>query len=98
MIWKDIVINKVNISISKSIFKFISKLLIMTNFTSFNNYLIKNNINLFDYQKRKLYYQLKLKNNINLFYKCNNKNFIIDRSKINECNVLFLNNNYKPIN
>ena len=70
----------------------------MTNFISFNNYLIKNNINLFDYQKRKLYYQLKLKNNINLFYKCSNKNFIIDRSKINECNVLFLNNNYKPIN
>lgn len=70
----------------------------MTNFTSFNNYLIKNNINLFDYQKRKLYYQLKLKNNINLFYKCGNKKFIIDRSKINECNVLFLNNNYKLIN
>ena len=70
----------------------------MTNFTSFNNYLIKNNISLFDYQKRKLYYQLKLKNNINLFYKCSNKKFIIDRSKINDCNVLFLNNNYKLIN
>ena len=69
-----------------SIFKFISKLLIMTNFTSFNNYLIKNNINLFDYQ------------NVNLFYKCSNKQFIIDRSKMNECNVLFLNNNYKSIN
>jgi hypothetical protein len=69
----------------------------MTNFTSFNNYLIKNNINLFDYQKRKLYYQLKLKNNINLFYKCSNKIFIIDKSNKNDCDVAFLDSNYNIV-
>ena len=32
----------------------------MTNFISFNNYLIKNNINLFDYQK-KIILSIKIK-------------------------------------
>lgn len=67
------------------------------NFVLFSKYLNNNNIMLFDYQKRKLYYQLKNNNSINKFIKCNNKKIIINKSYINDCNFSYIDNNYKSI-
>ena len=61
----------------------------------------KHNIELFDYDKRKLYYQL---NNRVLngggcvnFFKCDNKKYILEYYKKNKINIDFINSNYKKI-
>ena len=67
------------------------------NFVSFNDYLNNNNIKLFDYQKRKLYYQLKTHQSFDKFIKCNNKKIIIKKSFNNDCEFNYINNMYKSI-
>ena len=62
------------------------------------------NIKLFDYQKRKLYYQLNNnimsggRNCIKCFLDCNNKKYIIDQYNKNNYKINFINKNYKNIN
>lgn len=65
----------------------------------------ENNINLFDYDKRKLYYQLKSKKKnsnqtggcIDKFFKCENKKIILNFYKKNDIDIDFINNNYENI-
>ena len=65
------------------------------------------NINLFDYEMRQLYYQLKKnnnmvgggsKNNIDKFFECENKKIIIDFYKEKCFDLDFISNDYKSIN
>jgi len=63
----------------------------------------KRNIKLFDYEKRKLYYQLSNNimiggNCINCFLKCDNQKYIINQYQKNKCNIKFINKTYKEIN
>lgn len=70
------------------------------NYKNFVSILEKFNIKLFDYQKRKLYYQLnnnnimKGGNCIECFVKCNNKKYIIDQYNKNNCDVNFIDDTY----
>ena len=64
-------------------------------------------IELFDYEKRQLYYQLTNNNdnnmkgggnsNVEKFFKCNNKKYIIDSFKNKYFNVKFINDTYHEL-
>ena len=74
-------------------------------YKNFVKKLSENNINLFDYDKRKLYYQLKNKQeNLNQtggciykFFKCENKKIILNFYKKNDIDIEFINSNYENI-
>lgn len=74
-------------------------------YKNFVKKLNENNINLFDYDKRKLYYQLKSKKEnlnqtggcIDKFFKCENKKIILKFYKKNDIDIQFINSNYESI-
>lgn len=74
-------------------------------YVNFIKKLDNHNIQLFDYDKRKLYYQLKNKQNngvqsggcIDKFFNCENKKIILDFYKKNDIDINFIKSNYKDI-
>ena len=73
-------------------------------YTEFVKKIKKNNITLFDYEMRQLYYQLKNSNNmkgggnnLNKFFNCSNKKIIIDFYKSKCLDLPFIDRNYKCI-
>ena len=65
----------------------------------------KNKIKLFDYDKRKLFYQLNNKKTINIqdggcmekFFKCSNKKIILNFYKKNDIDIAFIDSKYDNI-
>tara|TARA_B100000768_G_C11281521_1_gene378909 strand:+ start:682 stop:915 length:234 start_codon:yes stop_codon:yes gene_type:complete len=65
----------------------------------------KNKIKLFDYDKRKLFYQLSNKQQdniqnggcINKFFQCDNKKIILNFYKKNDIQIDFINSKYENI-
>lgn len=73
------------------------------NYIKFISKLEDLNIKLFDYQKRKLYYQLNNNimeggNCVKCFLDCNNKKYIIDQYNKNNYKINFIDKDYKIIN
>lgn len=75
------------------------------NYNIFVKKLENYNLELFDYEKRQLYYQLTNKKNDNMngggkdkltkFFKCNNKKYIVDSYKNKYFNIEFIDSNYQ---